>query len=121
MVNYLPFYFKCHNETHCGEVLERYSYVGAVAIPEAPNPLLPLAVLKNANRKTAPPRLIRANPRPTRAASKGVDYRREMQRIEEDLSVRRRFRQLNALDYWVYTECVRRYRADWQRLVGSKT
>lgn len=117
VVNYLPFYFKCRNETHCGKVLEIYSYVGAVGIEGAPNPLLPLAVLKNGDRKTAPPKLRRANPRPTAAAAKGLDYRKEMGRIEKDPEVRRRFRELNALDYWVYDECVRRYRQDWQRLV----
>lgn len=27
------------------------------------------------------------------------------------------FERLNALDYWLYDECLKRYRADWQRLV----
>lgn len=114
VINYLPYYLKCHNETHCGEVLAHYSYVGVLGV-QRKNPLVPLAVLKNGDRRTAP-QLRHSNVRQTTVSSKGLDYRAEMRRLDTPEN-RRAFRELNALDYWLYERCMERFLKDWNRLV----
>jgi len=121
VVNYLPYYFKCHNQSNCQRVLDHYSYVGVLNIPEAPNPLLPLAVLKNGDKKTAPKLQLwySINKRDKGLSSRGLNYSKEMKRLNtpENRAV---FQELNQLDYWLYYKCLERYMADWKRLVGEK-
>lgn len=118
VVNYLPYYFQCHNQSDCLRVLDRYAFLGVVGIQEAPNPLRPLALLKTGDPSTAPD--LEAwkdiNRRKTSRVSLGLNYQQAMARIDTPEN-RVAFERLNALDYWLYDECLKRYRADWQRLV----
>ncbi len=118
VVNYLPYYFKCRNQTHCQDVLDRYAYIGVVGMPGM-DPMLPLALLKNGGRGDAgddgaepgAPELRRIN---TRIKARDLDYRTEMARLDTP-ETRRQFASLNALEFWVYRECVRRFLAEWNR------
>jgi hypothetical protein len=119
VLNYLPYYFKCHNESHCAEVLNRYAYIGVLHQPDAPNPLLPLTILKNGHDRAGAPNLMafsRTNRRQTKLVGKGTDYAAQMARLDTKAN-RSLFRTLNALDYWVYDRCLQRYLNDWHRLV----
>jgi len=121
VVDYLPYYFKCNHPEQCKSVLDKYSFLGVLGIKEAPNPMLPLAFLKIGSVKGAPnlSNWKNTNRRVVSGGGESVLHYNKAMKILDTKENREKFKKLNALDYFVYHECLQRYMYDWNKTMVS--